>query len=1251
MYINTLVGKKQIHQLLSWSFHTHNLLGSCLLAEKLKILGFQYASQAGISLSIEDLRIPFTKYYNFQNIYKKIKIVENLYLKGKITEVERFQKIISLWNYTSNSLKNQAVYFFNNYDPLNSIYIMSSSGARGNLAQVRQLIGMRGLMANPSGQIIDLPIKQNFQEGLTITDYLISGYGARKGVIDTALKTANSGYLTRRLIDVAQDIIIRDKDCFTKHSLLIFISKLKYYEDIIVGRILAKTVFNNKKNIILAQKDSQITSKLVKAFRENKVLQLYIRSPLVCNLYRALCQKCYGWNLTNETLIDIGETIGILAGQSVGEPGTQLTMRTFHTGGTFTSNTRQQIICPINGIIKFNKTLKYINLRTNCGEDIAFTKNSGSLIIIPQQKFEKLIEFKISKNTLLFPKNNQYILKNTAIGELIKTHNQGIIQKQPLISDISGEIFIPKQNKNLINKHQLFWILAGQFYICPANSFINYYLDAKVNKDSYIFRSKLVNNLNSFINIQNKEKYFEITSNKYFKTQGIINIKINFYLDEFGFKNKIITLINKSGLSYIINAKNPLSFERIYYPGEYIFSIIPINTLSLCECFTENNITKLLIRPIEIYELPHFKIIPNTFYLKDNTTSSIKIIPKLLYRVESGTSIYGLKSFNLISSNLNFNLNYINNKEIKCKWVNKSSLIFKFINNINLINYILPEVKYTKPNFCFLTQNTQYVNTYTILGYLETIALNPFEIIKIKIKKQINKQLLILSNKDSFVVEKIKLPKNKINDFISLKDPKLKAGKIIFENNKNFIIQKGQPYFIPNCEKEKKFDQTKFKYKIFPLTHIPIDYQTNKQVFLNYYNIKNFYLKNRNFEKSIKIELSKLFLKNEEQLYNCSIPQFYKIFSINSHNLELFTKKELSISLFQKQDLFQKNRIILLNNINNTSKINKIKDSNTNNLQLTILKMINPRPRFSIGLYTIMDEFYKQEINYLFCKNKDFIPERKLIGLLNIEKEITSDIVQGLPKIDEILEARKKGIIIGNTNIKRGFLTQRTSLDNNFEFKKIGLPIKKWNLKNPHKILQIYFNYYGLIRYFLSTQQKKLKFKRLATNYEAIYKSFKKIQLLILNLIQEVYKSQGVNIHNKHLEIIIKQMTTKVIITQAGQTSLFKYELVDFYHIKYINKIINPPAIYVPLILGITRSALNNPSFLSSASFQKTTDVLSKAAIEGQIDWLRGLKENIIVGNFIPAGTALLNYKEAFIKKKHNLKLYHLLYSHYLSTL
>ena len=529
-YKNTLISKKQLKQLLAWSFTKYNSMQACLLADELKYLGFKYASQAGISISIEDLRVPFVKHEMLEKAHKDILSAEKIYLKGKITDVERFQKIIDTWSITSESLKDEVVSYFNGYDPLNSVYIMAFSGARGNLSQVRQLVGMRGLMSDPSGEILKLPIKKNFREGLTITDYLMSGYGARKGIVDTALKTANSGYLTRRLIDVAQDIIIREKDCKTTHSCLVSSS---LFEDLL-GRVLSKAVYHPITKVVIAQKDQQITLNLIKVFRQSKIDKLYIRSPLTCNLYRSICQKCYGWDLANENLVDIGEAIGIIAGQSIGEPGTQLTMRTFHTGGIFTSELRQQIVSSLDGIIKFSKVLKTQRLRTNRGDDVLLVKNSGSIIIVPNSIDKELLRLEILPNTILFAKNNDYVTKGTLLGELSNTEKQIRTEIKPVLSLNSGEVFMPRLKKKtkFINKNKLLWVLYGQLYQAPKDSFLNFYTDHKINKNSYIFRTKLINQYPGFVNFVSSENdlfksHIQIKSHNYTLPNCFIKKLIN----------------------------------------------------------------------------------------------------------------------------------------------------------------------------------------------------------------------------------------------------------------------------------------------------------------------------------------------------------------------------------------------------------------------------------------------------------------------------------------------------------------------------------------------------------------------------------------------------------------------------------------------------------------------------------------------------------------------------------------------------
>ena len=353
--------------------------------------------------------------------------------------------------------------------------------------------------------------------------------------------------------------------------------------------------------------------------------------------------------------------------------------------------------------------------------------------------------------------------------------------------------------------------------------------------------------------------------------------------------------------------------------------------------------------------------------------------------------------------------------------------------------------------------------------------------------------------------------------------------------------------------------------------------------------------------------------------------------------------------IFKKQGKFYISGVprIISNFKANQTRI--IRDLKTNQLRHVINGSIS-YPISQIGIHSVTEDLFEKEVNIVYCKDAEFVEIGETLGLLNFEKEITGDIVKGLPRIQELLEARKKKKFSKRIpkNQKKSLLIRKTSLDPSFEFRKLATTIKMNEKINPHNLLKLYFNYYGKSK-ILFKDNNFLQLFRLTDSYEASYRSFKKVQLLILSSVQSVYKSQGVIISDKHLEIIIKQMTSKIQITRAGDTPLLPHEVIDLYHIKYINKVIElenfQKANYVPILLGITKAALNNPSFISAASFQETTRVLTKAAIEGRCDWLRGLKENIVIGQLIPSGTGCKTYcnffeeiSNSFVLKNFELK-------------
>ncbi|WP_347548099.1 DNA-directed RNA polymerase subunit beta' [Pseudalkalibacillus hwajinpoensis] len=305
------------------------------MLDRMKDLGFKYSTKAGITVGVADVVVLAEKQEIVQEAEEKVEKVLKQFRRGLITDDERYDRVIAIWSSAKDRIQEKLM---NRLEKDNPIFMMSDSGARGNASNFTQLAGMRGLMANPSGQIIELPIKSSFREGLTVLEYFISTHGARKGLADTALKTADSGYLTRRLVDVAQDVIVREDDCGTDRGLEVSAIKngnelIEGLYDRLVGRVAFKKVRHPETNEVLVEKNNLITEDIATEIVEAGIENVHIRSAFTCSTSHGVCKKCYGRNLATGTRVEVGEAVGIIAAQSIGEPGTQLTMRTFHTGG------------------------------------------------------------------------------------------------------------------------------------------------------------------------------------------------------------------------------------------------------------------------------------------------------------------------------------------------------------------------------------------------------------------------------------------------------------------------------------------------------------------------------------------------------------------------------------------------------------------------------------------------------------------------------------------------------------------------------------------------------------------------------------------------------------------------------------------------------------------------------------------------------------------------------------------------------
>nr|AWI68204.1 RNA polymerase beta subunit [Pediastrum angulosum] len=541
LFWNCAFDKGRLKSFVLWFLNTYGEYKTIELLEQLKNLGFGYATKAGVSLGIDDLKIPSQKFDLINqaesNIFKGIE----KYKKGQITGVERLQQLIDVWNQTSEFLKQEVIRNFETTDLFNPVYMMAFSGARGNISQVRQLVGMRGLMSDPQGNIIDFPIQSNFREGLTLTEYIISTYGARKGIVDTALRTATAGYLTRRLVDVAQHVMISQFDCGTTRGIFLFDMKeggktIYSFQNRLIGRVLANDIdfapfdsvgfaestahekakeqskSNNKESYIMkAYRNQEISAALAVSIAKI-TKKAFVRSPLTCETRKLVCQLCYGWGLASSKLVSLGEAVGVIAAQSIGEPGTQLTMRTFHTGGVFSGGLTNQIIASYDGYVEYSDTIPGTCIRTPQGDISFLTKAQGSFFIkekdfllqenvfalgrafgeVEAPKRDKLFRsdfYTIPAYAILFARNKQQIFKKQIVAQFSSIGQQQVQRgnaEQTVYAELEGEIsfsqidLLEQQNEKLFEDVVLkaidwskIWILSGKIYYDPLglNSF------------------------------------------------------------------------------------------------------------------------------------------------------------------------------------------------------------------------------------------------------------------------------------------------------------------------------------------------------------------------------------------------------------------------------------------------------------------------------------------------------------------------------------------------------------------------------------------------------------------------------------------------------------------------------------------------------------------------------------------------------------------------------------------------------------
>jgi DNA-directed RNA polymerase subunit beta' len=1221
-FTNKIIDKKELKKLMAWAFSNYGTGRASYMADRLKELGFHYATRAGISLSVEDLRVPPTKRDLLHKTNEEIRLTEQRYGRGEITAVERFQKVIDTWNNSSESLKDEVIKYFKETDPLNPVYIMAFSGARGNISQVKQLVGMRGLMADPHGQIIDLPIKSNFREGLTVTEYVISCYGARKGLVDTALRTADSGYLTRRLVDVAQDIIIREVDCGTTRGILLkdMVDKNKVLiplENRLLGRVLFETLYIPDNGSILAHINQDLDSDISKSIIKSGIKSVSVRSPLTCESSRSVCQFCYGWSLAHGSLVDLGEAVGIIAAQSIGEPGTQLTMRTFHTGGVFTGELAEQIRAPFDGVLRLPRSTRVKPTRTRHGEEALILEESLKLDLYSHEAVKSKMEFK--QGTVLFLSDNEEFKEKQVIGELSARGNL-ITERltKDLSTDISGEVYfsdlsieekIDRQgNITLTASHGgLIWILSGDVYTIPANAQIHVDEHENVKEKDILASIEVISDYGGTVRLV-----------------PACPDEINIITASTCIENALIkndTHVSTPDSPYILELKDGKKFVMQCSPGNKVSHGQTIAELSDAAYQTSTG------GMIKYSNVDGCKITKNKRGYEVLEDLVLYWIPEETHQINKDISLLMVNTGDLIDKNFELIKDVFSLNSGIVEISEENGIVKEIVIKPGILHKI--EIQ---PLFSFESKIFQVGETIhksleaTELSFVELIQTTggPCLLIRPVVTYFVSQNNM---NLEQFLTND---PRTKIHiDVVKrvlFKDgEKVKSveGVNLLKTYLVLNINSDVPHLSADIEFIPSTDTDACKLKLIVLESLIIRKDTfgeiNKKFTYTQLSVQD----GEQIVAGTKVAETTLFCRSEGEIRHISSN------SRATRKILILTKEN--------------QRTILLNH--STSQVSvgdlirygdQIAEGVVASDSGQIIQLDQNSVVIRSGRPYLVSSGAILQVN-----NLDLIQRGDILAILVFERSKTGDIVQGLPRIEEILEARKPkepcrlaqkpGRLkiyynSDDTNTVKiteinGAISEYTvhSLQkfivSNGDFLALGDPLTD-GAPNPHEMLSIFFNFY----------------KNILNLYEAAKLSLQKVQTYLVNEVQNVYQSQNVDISDKHIEIIVRQMTSKVRVEDGGDTTLLPGELVELQQIENINEAMlltkGFPATYSPVLLGITKSSLNTDSFISAASFQETTRVLTEAAIEGKADWLRGLKENVIIGRLIPAGTGFNSYTE-----------------------
>nr|WDS81066.1 RNA polymerase beta'' subunit [Stephania cephalantha] len=1294
------------------------------ILDQVKTLGFQQATATSISLGIDDLLTIPSKAWLVQDAEQQSFLLEKHHHYGNVHAVEKLRQSIEIWYATSEYLRQEMNPNFRMTDPSNPVHIMSFSGARGNASQVHQLVGMRGLMSDPQGQMIDLPIQSNLREGLSLTEYIISCYGARKGVVDTAVRTSDAGYLTRRLVEVVQHIVVRRTDCGTIRGISVSprngMMTERIFIQTLIGRVLADDIYIGARCIAIRNQDIGIG--FVNRFITFRAQPISIRTPLTCRSTSWICRLCYGRSPTHGDLVELGEAVGIIAGQSIGEPGTQLTLRTFHTGGVFTGGTAEHVRAPSNGKIKFNEDLVHPT-RTRHGHP-AFLCYIDLYVTIESQDI--LHNVNIPPKSFLLVQNDQYVESEQVIAEIragASTVNFKERVRKHIYSDSEGEMHwstdvyhAPKYtygNVHLLPKTSHLWILSGNPYTSSVVPFLLHKDQDQMNVHSLSAERSYISNL-SVTDDQVRHKLFSSDpsgkkAGRILDSSGpdqiICKGHCNFIYPAFLHGDSNL-LAKRRRNRFIIPFRSNQEQEKEIIPRSGISMEIPINGIfrrnSILAYFDDpryrrnsSGITKYGTRGvhsiikkqylIEYRGTKEFRskyqmkidrfffipeevhILPGSSSIKVRNNSIIGVDTQItfntrsrvggLVRVEKKKKKIELKIF---SGDIHFpgetdkiswhsgilippgtgKKNSKESKKLK-NWIYvqritpskkkyfvlvRPAVTYEMAGGMNLatlfpkdplqesdnvqlrvVNYIL--YGNGKPIRGISHKNIQLVRTCLVLNWDQD-----------KKASSIKKGSSIEGVHASFVEVRVK---GLIRDFIkmdSVKPPISYTGKRNDPVGSEWIsVNRSDRTNLNPFFSKERIQQSLTQHQVTIRMLGNINKECQSLIILSSSNCSRIGpftgLKSNNVTKK-SIQLKKDTLLKMKILNSLGplgivpkmkITNFYSFYHFITHNQILV------------------NKYLLLDNLKQTFQVLKYSLLDENG------RIYNPDPNsnmilnlFHLNWYFLHHDYCEEtstvvSLGQFICENLcisqngpyqksgqvllvhvdslvirsakpylatpgatvhghygEILYEGDTLVTFIYEKSRSGDITQGLPKVEQVLEVRSID-----------------SISMNLEKRVDG-----WN-ECITRILGIQWGF--LIGAELIIAQSRIS---------------------LVNKIQKIYRSQGVQIHNKHIEIIVRQITAKVLVSEDGMSNAFSPgELIGLLRAERTGRALEEAICYRAILLGITRASLNTQSFISEASFQETVRVLAKAALRGRIDWLKGLKENVVLGGMIPVGT------------------------------